>query len=35
MTNATKGSGSGNQSSSNSTNPLAKVPKIGKLLGRK
>ena len=34
MSNATQ-AGSGNQSASNSTNPLAKVPIIGKLFGGK
>src|SRR5689334_19310478 len=35
VTNATQGTSSGNQSISNSTNPLAKVPIIGKLFGGK
>jgi hypothetical protein len=37
MNNATQAgsSSSGNQSASNSTNPLAKVPIIGKLFGGK
>ena len=35
MTNAAQGGSSGNQSASNSTNPLAKVPIIGKLFGGK
>jgi hypothetical protein len=36
MSNATQaGSSSSNQSASNSTNPLAKVPIIGKLFGGK
>jgi hypothetical protein len=35
MTNATQAGCSGNQSASNSTNPLAKVPIIGKLFGGK
>src|ERR671938_305089 len=34
MTNATQGA-AGNQTASNSTNPLAKVPIIGKLFGGK
>jgi hypothetical protein len=34
-TNATQGGSSANQSTSNSTNPLAKVPMIGKLFGGK
>jgi hypothetical protein len=35
MSNATQAGSSGNQSGSNSTNPLAKVPIIGKLFGGK
>ncbi len=34
-TNATQGGSNANQSTSNSTNPLAKVPIIGKLFGGK
>jgi hypothetical protein len=35
MSNATQAGSSSNQSTSNSTNPLAKVPIIGKLFGGK